>query len=72
MCALYKRKIITKTVKLKRIKRYTGSPFCDSDICQMMKDGNRWDGCIFLCYRFSDFDSSYYNYERHMLRYIGM
>lgn len=69
---LYKRKVITKTVKLKRIKRYTGIPFCASDICQIMRNGNKWPECIFLCYRFSDFDTTFDNYERHNLRYIGM
>lgn len=70
---LYKRKIITKTVKLKRIKRYTRIlPFCDSTICQIMRNGNKWPECIFLCYKFSDYDTTFYNYERHNLRYTGM
>lgn len=69
---LYKRKIITKTVKLKRIKRYTGIPFCAPYICQIMRNGNRWPECILLCYKFSDFNTTFYNYDRHNLRYTGM
>lgn len=71
---LYKRKVITKTFKLKRTNRVPEFPFCNSK-CSIMMHNQRGDGginCIDLCYRLSEFDTSYKQYIRHKLRYIGM
>lgn len=72
---LYKRKAITKTIKLIRVSREPKSPFCDSYKCLIMMHNQRGDGgvnCIDLCYRLSDYNSTYEQYIKHRLRYIGM
>lgn len=77
MCALYKRKVITKAFKLKRTNRVPEVPFCNSK-CSVRMHNQRGDGginCIdlcYLCYRLSEFDTSCEQYIKHKLRYIGM
>lgn len=73
---LYKRKAITEKFRLRRINRITQDPFCNDLICTVMLDGGVINkcrcGCIDLCYRLSDYNSTYEQYIKHKLRYIGM
>lgn len=70
---LYKRKAITRTFKLERATLTHHFSFCNSYSCPIMLYGMRnSSGCSDLCYRLSDYNSTYEQYKKHKLRYIGM
>lgn len=68
---LYKRKAITERFRLRRTKRDNGtSAYCIWVCPRMTREGN--STCSDLCYRLSDYNSTYEQYIKHKLRYIGM
>lgn len=73
---LYKKKAITKKFILRRTPvKFGVGAYCSSSRCSITAQRGalgRDCGCIDLCYKLSDFNSTYEQYVKHKLRYIGI